>query len=208
MRFASTLHCAYVAAMMGVGQLLLENLACQRGGRELFSGLNLALGQGDAAVTIGPNGVGKSSLLRLCAGLLMAQSGRVEALGGVALADDRLALDMDQPLARALGFWARVDGRGGAVPEALEAFGINHLGEVPVRMLSTGQRKRATLARVAASGAGVWLLDEPANGLDVDGLVFLERALAQHRAAGGVVLAASHQPIGLDDPQTVSLGAA
>ncbi len=191
--------------MMGVGQLLLENLACRRGGRELFSGLNLALKEGQAAIAVGPNGIGKSSLLRVCAGLLVAEAGRAEAIGGIALADDRLALDSDQPLGLALGFWAKIDGQTDALPNALETFGISHLAEVPVRMLSTGQRKRATLARVAASGAGVWLLDEPANGLDADALGLLEAAMRKHRASGGVVLAASHQPIGLDDAQTLVL---
>ena len=73
-------------------------------------------------------------------------------------------------------------------------------------MLSTGQRKRAALARVIASGAPLWLLDEPANGLDADGQERLAAAMAAHRAGGGAILAASHQPLGLDGAQTVALG--
>jgi heme exporter protein A len=86
--------------------------------------------------------------------------------------------------------------------------GLDRLADVPVRMLSTGQRKRATLARVIASGAPVWLLDEPANGLDADGQERLAAAMAAHRAQGGAVFAATHQPIGLDDGQELVLGRA
>ena len=85
--------------------------------------------------------------------------------------------------------------------------GLAHLAEVPVRMLSTGQRKRATLARVIASGAPLWLLDEPANGLDLEGQARLaEAAMAAHRAGGGAILAATHQPLGLDGATPVPLG--
>jgi heme exporter protein A len=88
----------------------------------------------------------------------------------------------------------------------MAAMGLAHLAEVPVRMLSTGQRKRATLARVIASGAPLWLLDEPANGLDLEGQNRLAEAAAAHRAAGGAVLAASHQPLGLEGACQVPLG--
>jgi heme exporter protein A len=88
----------------------------------------------------------------------------------------------------------------------MTAMGLAHLAAVPVRMLSTGQRKRATLARAMASGAALWLLDEPANGLDADGQNRLAAAVAAHRASGGAVLAASHQPLGLDGAKTLALG--
>jgi heme exporter protein A len=94
---------------------------------------------------------------------------------------------------------------GASAEPALEAMGIAHLAQVPVRMLSTGQRKRATLARLVASGARLWLLDEPANGLDSDGLERLAAAMAAHRTSGGAILAASHQPIGLADAKPVAL---
>jgi heme exporter protein A len=87
----------------------------------------------------------------------------------------------------------------------MDALGLSHLGAVPVRMLSTGQRKRAALARVAASGAPLWLLDEPANGLDADGERRLAALMAAHLAAGGAILAASHQPLGLDAAIRVAL---
>jgi len=179
--------------------LALGNVACVRGGRLLFEGLSLTLAPGEAALARGPNGAGKSSLLRLAAGLLMPAAGNVER-ADAALADEHLALDERQRLGDALAFWAR-DSKAG-----LAAMGLEKLAEVPVRMLSTGQRKRAALARVVASGAPLWLLDEPANGLDADGLARLEAAMAAHRAAGGAILAASHQPLVLDRAQIVTLG--
>ncbi|MFN3946268.1 MAG: heme ABC exporter ATP-binding protein CcmA [Allosphingosinicella sp.] len=181
----------------------MESVACRRGGRLLFEGLDLRLEPGGAAVATGPNGAGKSSLLRIAAGLLSAADGRVER-AAAALADEAMALDERLPLAAALGFWARIDGGDGHA--AMAAMRLEHLREVPVRMLSTGQRKRAVLARVAASGAALWLLDEPANGLDAEGRERLAAVMAAHRARGGAILAATHQPIGLDGAAEVALG--
>jgi heme exporter protein A len=179
--------------------LALEEVACLRGGRLLFEGLTLALDPGQAALVRGPNGIGKSSLIRLAAGLLRPAAGTVER-AEAALADEHLALDERQTLGAALAFWVQDAARG------LALMGLDHLARMPVRMLSTGQRKRAALARVVASGAPLWLLDEPANGLDGDGIERLEAAMAAHRAAGGAILAASHQPLGLADARTVELG--
>ena len=179
--------------------LTLANVACVRGGRLLFEGLSLTLAPGAAAMVRGPNGTGKSSLLRLAAGLLRPAAGTVDR-GDAALADEHLALDERQRLGEALAFWAR------DVEAGMAAMGLQALVDVPVRMLSTGQRKRAALARVVASKAPLWLLDEPANGLDADGLERLEAAMAAHRAAGGAILAASHQPLALDGAQIVALG--
>jgi heme exporter protein A len=169
--------------------LRFEDVTCRRGDRLLFEGLSLALWPGEALHLTGPNGSGKSSLIRLAAGLLGAESGRVER-SALALADDALALDRELPLRRALGFW------GGDVDNALDAMGLARLAQIPVRLLSTGQAKRATLARVAASGVPLWLLDEPLNGLDRDGVVRLDALVAAHLARGGAVLAASHGPLG------------
>jgi heme exporter protein A len=154
----------------------------------LFEHLDLQLAPGEALQVTGPNGSGKSSLIRLAAGLLRAERGRVER-SELALADDALAFDRELPLKRALGFW------GAAVDEVMDALGIGHLAHVPVRLLSSGQGKRATLARVAASGAPLWLLDEPLNALDAEGAARLARAIAAHVQSGGAVLAASHQPL-------------
>jgi heme exporter protein A len=168
--------------------LRFDRVTCRRGGRLLFDELDLALGPGDALQVTGPNGSGKSSLIRLAAGLLRPERGRVDRTAH-ALADDSLALDRELPLRRALAFW------GGAVEQAIEALGLVRLAHVPVRLLSAGQAKRATLARVAASGAPLWLLDEPANALDTQSLKLLAALLERHRATGGAILAASHTPL-------------
>jgi heme exporter protein A len=194
--------------MMGSGQsLTLDRLACERGGRILFSGLTLSLGAGEAALVSGPNGIGKSSLLRLIAGLLTPAAGSVTCEGRMALTAETHALDRAQPLAKALGFWAALDGGSGAhsVALGLAAMGIGHLADVPARILSTGQKKRAVIAGVIAGGAPIWLLDEPANGLDVASVGLLETAIATHRASGGIVVVASHQPIALAAAQSVVL---
>ena len=165
--------------------LRFEGVSCRRGGRLLFEGLDLAIGAGDALQVTGPNGSGKSSLLRVAAGLLRPHAGLVEATT-LALSDDHVALDRELPLSPALRFW------GGDVPSALAALGLTSLAHLPVRLLSAGQLKRASLARVAASGAPLWLLDEPANGLDSGSVVMLSGLIERHLASGGAVLAASH----------------
>jgi heme exporter protein A len=166
-----------------------QGLALVRGGRLLFEALDLELGAGETIHVTGPNGSGKSSLIRLVAGLLLPSAGRITRTEA-ALADEGLALDRELPLARALAFW-----KGPRLPEAVTAFHLDKLADVPVRLLSTGQAKRARLARVMASAAPLWLLDEPLNGLDRDGTKRLDAAIAAHRDAGGAVLAASHLPL-------------
>jgi heme exporter protein A len=194
--------------MSGQGQsLVLQNVTCVRGGRTLLSDFSLSLGTGDALQLTGPNGIGKSSLLRLMAGLLPLASGQIRVTGSRALADESLALDGRKSLREALSFWAMID-RGGhdTVNIALRAVALDHLAAVPVRILSTGQRKRAVLARVIASGAHIWLLDEPANGLDAVSRSLLESAIAEHRAGGGIVVAASHLPLAMAGAHTIALG--
>lgn len=192
---------------MPAGQLILENIACVRGGRLLFKDISCALGPGDAMFVRGPNGVGKSSLLRVIAGLLKPYAGTIRLEGRLALADEGHALDPRLPLGKALGFWAALDGsKDDVINQAMGAMRINHLALVPVHMLSTGQKKRATLARVIASRADIWLLDEPGNGLDKESLTLLDAAMAVHRVRGGIVMAASHQPLGLSDVKTIAIG--
>ena len=169
--------------------LRFEGVTLRRGGRLLFEGLDLKLGPGEALHVTGPNGSGKTSLIRLAAGLLRAESGRVERTE-LALSDEALALDRELPLGRALRFWRAEAG--------IEAMGLFALADVPVRLLSSGQAKRATLARVASSGTKLWLLDEPLNGLDAEGSERLEALIASHRASGGAVLAASHAALAGD----------
>ncbi|MET4896844.1 heme ABC exporter ATP-binding protein CcmA [Sphingomonadaceae bacterium jetA1] len=188
--------------------LSLSDVACARGGRLLFAGLSLELEAGGAAIVTGPNGIGKSSLLRLAAGLIAPFEGGVTRAGPVALLTEDLALDAEQPLAEALVFWARLDARAAPrlrVAAALETVGLAALAAIPVRLLSTGQRRRAALARVLASGATLWLLDEPGNGLDTAGLAMLARVIVAHRAEGGAVLLATHQPLAIDAARTIAL---
>lgn len=166
-----------------------RGLALVRGGRLLFDGLDLSLDSGEGLHLTGPNGCGKSSLIRLIAGLLTPMAGTIERATS-ALADDHLALDGELPLGRALAFW-----RGPNLDHALTAFDLDRLAEVPVRLLSTGQGRRARLARVLASGAPLWLLDEPLNGLDSAGAEQLASVVAGHRASGGAVVIASHSPL-------------
>ncbi|KQM64199.1 cytochrome C biogenesis protein CcmA [Sphingomonas sp. Leaf17] len=181
--------------------LAFDRVACLRGGRMLFEELSFALQPGDAALVTGPNGVGKSSLVRIAAGLLAPTQGRVTRCGGIALLGEAHALDPERRLGDALGFWAGLDG-GAAV---LEPLGLADLAAVPVRLLSTGQRRRAGLARVLGSGAGVWLLDEPANGLDSDAVAMLEALVSDHRAGGGIALVATHTSVALPGAVRVAL---
>lgn len=183
--------------------LAMDGVACVRGGRLLFEGIELLLAPGAAAVVRGPNGAGKSSLLRIAAGLLRASAGSVRR-GRAALSDEALALDRKLTLGHALGFWARLD--GGDAGAAIAAMGLTELADVPVHMLSNGQRRRASLARTIASRAELWLLDEPTNGLDTEGVRRMEAAIASHRDNGGAVFAASHQPLPIADAQHIGLG--
>lgn len=183
--------------------LSLQGVACVRGGRFLFEGVDLVLNAGDAALVTGPNGAGKSSLLRIAAGLLHPTAGTAER-GTVALADEAAALDRRLPLGSALGFWAGLD--GGDADAGMEAMDLRDLTHVPVHMLSAGQRRRAGIARTISSGAALWLLDEPTNGLDSASCARLDAAIARHRASGGAVLAASHQSLAMNGATTVRLG--
>ena len=189
--------------------LTFRSVTCARGGRTLFEALSFAIEPGGAAVVTGPNGVGKSSLIRVAAGLLAPVAGGVEGPAARALMAEASALDSDRRLGDALRFWAALDDGGdphGRVARAIEATQLSPLAEVPVRLLSTGQRRRAALARVVASGAPVWLLDEPANGLDDASVGTLETLVASHRAAGGIALIATHLPIDAPGAQSIALG--
>lgn len=171
--------------------LRFENVALRRGGRLLFENLDLTVKPGDRLVLTGPNGCGKSSLLRLAAGLLRQERGQIQRCE-LALADEHLALDRERPLIAALDFWLGPRGDRHRLAQAMTAFDLAELLPVPVRLLSAGQLKRATLVRVAASTAPLWLLDEPTNGLDARGFDDLFDVIDAHISVGGAVIAASH----------------
>ncbi|MFL0672486.1 MAG: heme ABC exporter ATP-binding protein CcmA [Erythrobacter sp.] len=175
---------------------LLEarDLACQRGDRLLFRRLAFALGPGAACHVTGANGAGKTTLLRALAGLAAPYAGQVVREGALGLLDERSGLDPELPLAHALAFWFGVDGAPdhAAIMARLR---LTALAEVPVRYLSTGQKKRASLARLLGQKAAIWLLDEPLSGLDTASQGLVSALVAEHCAGGGIALIASHQPL-------------
>jgi len=178
---------------MEPARLTATDLACRRGERLLFRGLSFTLTAGEALQVVGPNGTGKSSLIRILAGLLRPFAGAVECAATTALLDDRLPLDEDLPLGKALALWSRIDGIDVGSPR-LDALGLIPLLDVPVRFLSTGQRKRASILLSNARSARLWLLDEPLNGLDADATGVFQRQVTAYLASGGIVVVASHQP--------------
>lgn len=205
------------------GDLVAEQLACRRGERLIFAGLGCSVPAGAALLLTGANGSGKSSLLRVLASLLHPAAGRVLWGGAPVLADlaayrARLHyvghLDAIKPafsVRETLDFWAgqrglaAAAGRGQALDAALAAFALEPLADWPCRWLSTGQRRRLALARLVAAPAPLWLLDEPSAALDTDGEARLTAAIAAHRAAGGRVIAATHQPLDLPGAATMAL---
>jgi len=193
-----------------------HGLACRRGERLVFSDLDFAVGGGGALVLTGPNGSGKSSLLRLMAGLAPPARGEFR-WDGEAIAEDptrhraRLhfighadALKPALTVAETLAFWAGMRG-GAAIEAALDRFRLGALASLPCRFLSAGQRRRVALARLVASSAALWLLDEPLTGLDDESILDLIDAIEDHRAGGGRIVLSTHAPIALGAAETLSL---
>ncbi|MFM5924312.1 MAG: heme ABC exporter ATP-binding protein CcmA [Novosphingobium sp.] len=187
---------------MGTCRLSAHDLACRRGDRLLFARLAFRLEPGGALQLAGANGIGKSSLIRILAGLLTPFAGSVERTGAIGLLDERPALDPHLPLGQALAFWQRIDG---AADNGAARLGLGNLLDVPVRYLSTGQKKRAALARLIGQQAPVWLLDEPLNGLDSKGVALVEELAAEHCREGGIAVIASHQPFALPGMERIEL---
>jgi len=198
--------------------LVGESLACRRGERLVFQGLDCRLPAGGALILSGPNGSGKSSLLRVLASLLAPAAGRL-CWDGKPIADDPADyraqihylghLDAVKPALNPremLVFWAALRGIGRpAIEAALAAFGLEPVADWPCRWLSAGQRRRLALARLIAAPAPVWLLDEPTAALDSDGEARLVAAITAHRTAGGRVAVATHQPIAIDGAASLAL---
>jgi heme exporter protein A len=176
--------------------LAAPDLACRRGERLLFRRLTFSLGAGAACHVTGANGAGKTTLIRAVAGLSTPYAGVIERSGALALLDERPGLDPDLPLGRALAFWAQIDHVSHlALESCCDRLGLGNLLEVPVRYLSTGQKKRAALARVLGQSAAIWLLDEPLSGLDAASQSLVSTLVREHCASGGIALIASHQPL-------------
>jgi heme exporter protein A len=198
--------------------LRAEALACARGGRLVFEGVSFALAPGEALLLRGPNGAGKSSLLRLLAGFLTPGAGALWWERRPALADPaehraRLhlvghsnaikgALTVRENLRFAVAIAGapitRLEG-------ALGGFELAALGDVPAAYLSAGQQRRLALARLLAAARPLWLLDEPDAGLDAANRARLTRAVAAHRADGGIAVIATHRDLGIDAPQVLEL---
>jgi heme exporter protein A len=199
-------------------RLSAADLTCQRGGRELFSGLGFSLAGGDALVVTGRNGSGKSSLLRLVAGLLRPDRGRISVEGGDperSIAEQahylghQDALKPSLTVGENLRFWSTYLGPAETPTErALGQVGLEDLADLPAAYLSAGQKRRLSLARLVTAHRPLWLLDEPSAALDTEGQAGLAELMAAHLARGGLILAAAHGPIGLADAQELNLGAA
>lgn len=186
-------------------QLRASNLACRRGDRVLFRKLSFSLEAASALHITGANGTGKTTMMRCLAGLTTPFAGEVERSGELGLLDERPALDPDQPLGKALGFWERIDGCADP-KEAQSMLGLTNLLEVPVRYLSTGQRKRAGLAALMGRSVPIWLLDEPLSGLDTSAIATVTQLIESHVQGGGIALIASHQPLAVEGLKTLELG--
>ena len=175
--------------------LRVADLRVARGGVPLLEGLAFGLGPGGALVLRGPNGVGKTSLLRTVAGFQPPLAGRIErAEDAVALAGHADGVKAQLTVEENLRFWAGVFG-GGPVGPAMEALGVADLAGRPARDLSAGQRRRLGLARLLVTGRPLWLLDEPTVSLDADSVALLLAALDAHRARGGAALISTHLPL-------------
>ncbi len=200
-----------------------HGLTCVRGGRTVFTDVDFAVGPGAALLLTGPNGSGKSSLLRLVAGLAEPAAGHI-AWNGADVAEEpeehhaRLryvghhdAIKPALTVADNLAFWAGLYSGGGDVSSdvtsALDRLGIGYLAQVPAQLLSAGQRRRLGIARIVAAPVPVWLLDEPTVTLDADSVAVVEALIAEHRAAGGMVVVATHTGVDIPGAATLDLGA-
>jgi heme exporter protein A len=199
-----------------VMRLVGSDLGCVRGGRQVFRGLSFTVGAGEALLVTGPNGAGKSSLLRLVAGLVRPQQGQLALEGRdleLTIAEQthylghQDALKPSLSVRENLGFWADFLGGDAAKSDvALAAVGLEGLAYLPAIYLSAGQRRRLSLARLIAVERPIWLLDEPTSALDSAAQATLADLMRAHLAGRGLILAATHGPIGLDGAKELRLG--
>ena len=185
-----------------------RGLRCVRGGREVFAGLDFDAEGGEALAVVGPNGAGKTSLLRLIAGLLATEGGSVELSGGDAeltlpeqahYLGHRDAMKPALTVTENLTFWAEFfGGTPGDPAEAIAAVGLSHAAELPAGFLSAGQRRRLSIARLLAVHRPIWLLDEPTSALDLASQRVFAGLMTAHLGRGGMIIAATHAPLGID----------
>ena len=198
-------------------RLEADGLACTRGGREVFRGLSFALTAGEGMVVTGRNGAGKSSLLRMIAGLIRISAGSLAFDGGnpdMPLAEHchylghQDAMKPSLTVGENLGFWAAFLGADRTVGPALDAVDLSPLADLPAAYLSAGQRRRLSIARLIAAPRPIWLLDEPTSALDTPSQKKLTELMSNHLSGGGIIVAAAHGPIGLDHVRELNLGRA
>jgi heme exporter protein A len=198
-------------------RLSAVDLACHRGGRDVFTGLSFAVASGEVLAVTGRNGAGKSSLLRTIVGLVRIAHGRIDLEGGEAeltIAEQahylghQDALKPSLSVAENLSFWAGFLGLGAVdIGRALAAVGLDDLADLPAAYLSAGQRRRLSIARLMAVKRPIWLLDEPTSALDAAAQERLSGLMRAHLAEGGLILAATHGGIGLDPTHELRLDA-
>ena len=189
-------------------QLAGRGIACVRGGRQVFSGLDFQAASGEAVAVVGRNGSGKTSLLRLIAGLLIPAGGTIVLEGGDAdmtlteqchYLGHRDALKPALSVAENLSFWADFLGGGRFdAAESLTTVGLDHTTDLPASFLSAGQRRRLSLARLLTVRRPIWLLDEPTTALDAAGQDMFAGLMREHLGRGGMIIAATHGPLGVE----------
>jgi heme exporter protein A len=196
-------------------RLIARNLVCIRGGRVVFDDLSFAVSSGEALVVTGPNGAGKSSLLRQIAGLVEIADGALALEGGEAEASlseqahyigHLDALKSAMSVRETAAFWSGfLGGAQSDIDAAFEVFDLGALADLPVAYLSAGQRRRLALARLLIAPRPLWLLDEPSVALDAASLARLVAAMERHLLGGGIVVAATHQELGLSSAFSLDL---